>query len=76
MFGFLTSKMKHQSKHNGSVVRVSRKATLNGTAFVIGIGLRELATLSYCTLKGPQKIKKTIYDVSMGLRILRKERED
>lgn len=49
--------MKHQSKHNGNVVWVSGKATLNRTAFVIGIGLNELATLSYCTLNGPQKIK-------------------
>lgn len=53
------SKMKHQSKHNGNVVWVSRKATTNGTAFAIGIGLNELATLSYCTLKGPQNLKQT-----------------
>jgi len=36
--------MKHQSKHNGNAVRVPGKATINGTAFVIGIGLNELAT--------------------------------
>lgn len=49
------SKMKYQSKHNGNVVWVPRKATINGTAFAIGIVLNALATLSYCTLKGPQK---------------------
>lgn len=60
--------VKHQSRHNGNVVQVPGKATINGTAFVISIALNELPTLRYCTLKGPQKILKAkTYDVSLGL---------
>lgn len=67
--------VKHQSKHNGNVVQVPGKATINGTAFVISIALNELPTLKYCTLKGPQKILKAkTYDVNLGLWILRKRR--
>lgn len=67
--------VKHQSKHNGNVVQVPGKATINGTAFVISIALNALPTLKYCTLKGPQKILKAkTYDVSLGLWILRKRR--
>lgn len=67
--------VKHQSKHNGNVVQVPGKATINGTAFVISIALNALPTLKYCTLKGPQKILKAkTYNVSLGLWILRKRR--
>lgn len=60
--------MKH-SKHDGNVVQVPGKATVNGTAFAIGIGLNELATLSQYTLKGPQNLffKNQVYDISMQL---------
>lgn len=43
-----------QRKYNENVIRVPGKATNNGTAFVIGIRLNELATLSEIPFKGAQ----------------------